>query len=131
MLSSSNEFSEPVEMIRKSILHNYTNADYALDKFMESLPFHYDYLRRIFKKEIGMSPLEYMTSLRMKNAERLLTTLWMNGCAVSEIAHMCGYANALYFSRVFKKYYGCSPTLFLQNIQKKHAVDPGRTELSE
>lgn len=131
MFTSSAEFSEPVEMIRQSILQNYTDADYALDEYINTLPFHYDYLRRLFKKEIGMSPLEYMTSLRMKNAERLLTTLWMNGCAVSEIAHMCGFTNALYFSRVFKKYYGCSPTQFLRNKQEKHTVDPGRTEFSE
>ncbi len=128
MFSSSTEFSESVELIRQNIIQNYTNADYALDEYIASLPFHYDYLRRIFKKEIGMSPLEYMTSLRMKNAERLLTTHWMNGCAISEIARMCGYTNALYFSRVFKKYYGCSPTQFLQNKQKKHLVDPGRKE---
>ena len=128
---SNSEYSEPVELIRKNILQNYTDAEYALDEYMQTLPFHYDYLRKIFKKEMGISPLEYMTNLRMKCAERLLSTMWINGCSVAEIAHMCGYANALYFSRVFKKYYGCSPTQFLKNKQERYAVDPGRTELSE
>lgn len=127
---SNSEFSEPVVRIRDSIQKNYVNPDYALDEFIGSLPFHYDYLRRLFKKEMGVSPLEYMTSLRMKNAEWLLSTAWVNGCAISEIAHMCGFANALYFSRVFRKYYGCSPTQFVKQQREKHLVDPGRTEFN-
>ena len=120
---SNSEFSEPVAKIRSSILKNYTKSDYALDEYIRTLPFHYDYLRKVFKKEIGKSPLEYMTSLRMKNAERLLSTDWTNGCAIAEIAQMCGYENPLYFSRVFRKHYGCSPTQYL-NQQRRM-----RTEL--
>lgn len=128
---SNSEFSEPVEQIRNSILQNYTNTDYALDEYIHSLNFHYDYLRKVFKKEMGMSPLEYMTSLRMKNAERLLSTVWTSGYAVSEIAQMCGFENALYFSRVFKKYYGCSPTQFIKKQREVHQIDPGRTEIED
>ena len=109
---SNAEFSEPVEQIRNSILKNYTSPDYALDEYLKSLPFHYDYLRKVFKKELGVSPLEYMSSLRMKNAERLLSTMWGNGLAIAEIALMCGYDNALYFSRVFKKYKGVPPSRY-------------------
>lgn len=128
---SHSEYSEPVEQIRNNILQNYSNVDYALDEYIRTLPFHYDYLRKVFKKEIGMSPLEYMTSLRMKNAEQLLSTMWTRGCAIAEIAQMCGYENALYFSRVFKKYYGCSPRQFLKMQREIHAVDPGRKENEE
>lgn len=128
---SNAEFSEPVEQIRNSILKNYTSPDYALDEYLRSMPFHYDYLRKVFKKEMGMSPLEYMTSLRMKNAERLLSTMWANGYAIAEIALMCGFDNALYFSRVFKKYYGCSPSQFVKKQREVYPVDPGRRELSD
>ena len=128
---SNSEFTESVEMIRNSILQNYTNPEYALDEYIRSLPFHYDYLRKIFKKELGMSPLEYMTSLRMKNAERLLSTMWTSGYAVAEIAQMCGFDNALYFSRVFKKYFGCSPSQFVKTQRETYSVDPGRKEFTE
>jgi AraC-like DNA-binding protein len=70
-----------------------------------------------------------MTGLRMKNAEALLGAMWTNSYTISEIAQMCGFEDALYFSRVFKKYYGCSPSNFGKRQQVIHGKDPGRTEL--
>lgn len=125
---SNVEFPEMVERMRFTILQNYTNPEFELDEYIRTLPFHYDYLRKLFKKELGMSPLEYMTSLRMKNAERLLSTVLTSGYAIAEIARMCGYDNALYFSRVFRKYYGCSPTQYLRKQRDYHMPDPGRAE---
>ena len=109
---SKNEFSAPVEQIRMMILRNYAQSDFALDDAVREMPFHYDYLRKLFKKEMGITPLEYMTNLRMKKAENLLSAMWNREYSVSEVAQMCGYEDALYFSRVFKKTYGCSPSHF-------------------
>ena len=126
---SNAEFSEPVSKIRSSIILNYSRPDFALDEVIREMPFHYDYLRKLFKKEVGMSPLEYMTALRMKSAETLLTAMWTNEYTISEIAQMCGFEDSLYFSRVFKKYFGCSPSNFTKKRQEIHKVDPSRTEL--
>ncbi len=112
MFRSNSDFSEPVERIRNLILRNYTHSDFALDEAIQQLPFHYDYLRKMFKKEVGATPLEYMTRLRMKKADALLTALGTKAVSVAEIAHLCGYEDALYFSRVFKKFYGVSPSAY-------------------
>lgn len=128
---SNAEFSEPVEKIRASIRKNYSRPDYALDEVIRDMPFHYDYLRKLFKKEVGVSPLEYMTNLRMKNAETLLSAMWTNEYSITEIAQMCGFSDSLYFSRVFKKHFGCAPSTYAQKKPKNHSKDPGRIELVE
>lgn len=119
---SNNEFSKPVEQIRSVIMANYARSEFALDEAIRTLPFHYDYLRKLFKKEMGITPLEYMTSLRMKKAEIMLTTMWGNDYSISEIAELCGFDDALYFSRVFKKYFGKSPTAFAKNRESQANV---------
>lgn len=109
---SNSEYSESVEKIRTMILRSFAQPDFALDAAIQELPFHYDYLRKLFKKEIGVTPLEYMTRLRMKKASTMLTAQGGTGYSVAEIARLCGYDDALYFSRVFKKTHGMSPSAY-------------------
>lgn len=116
---SNHGYSEPVERIKSQIIEHYPEADFALDDVIRSMPFHYDYLRKLFKKEVGVTPLEYMTGLRMKKAETLLGSMNNHEYSMSEIGRMCGFEDALYFSRVFKKCYGCSPSHFAQNAESK------------
>ena len=54
-----------------------------------------------------------------------------NQYSITEIAQMCGFEDALYFSRVFKKHYGCAPTKFARKGSKVYPKDPGRMELPE
>lgn len=109
---SNNEFSKPVEQIRSMIIANYADSQFALDNAIRALPFHYDYLRKLFKKEMGLTPLEYMTQLRMKKAEMMLSAMWGSDYSIGEISELCGFEDSLYFSRVFKKHFGCSPSTF-------------------
>jgi AraC-like DNA-binding protein len=64
------------------------------------------YLRKIFEKKFGVSPKEYMISLRMEYAKQLLSS---GEVGVAEVAQMCGYAEPCHFSREFKKRFGISP----------------------
>ena len=116
---SNSEFSEPVEQIRGVIIRNYANPDFALDEAIRVLPFHYDYLRKLFRKEMGITPLEYLTKMRMKKAETMLGAMWTKDYSVAEIAQMCGFDDALYFSRVFKKHFGCSPSAYTKHYRSR------------
>ncbi len=61
---------------------------------------------RLFKQEIGFSPVEYKNLLRVRKAEELLLD---EECGVGEVADLLGFENACYFSRIFKKITGIPP----------------------
>ena len=64
---------------------------------------------RSFKRQMGITPQQYLTEIRMNKAKELLSVSSYN---VGEIAEIVGYQNPLYFSRVFSSNAGCSPTEF-------------------
>ncbi|MBR2281641.1 MAG: substrate-binding domain-containing protein [Spirochaetales bacterium] len=66
-----------------------------------------DYLTNIFKKELGMSPWDYLIALRMDYGSNLLKN---TGIPISEVSRRSGFHDSSYFSRVFKKIKGISPT---------------------
>ena len=113
--AEKNEFSPVVAMVRADISANLTNGVYSLEDALRKLPLNYDYVRKLFKKEVGATPHEYLVKLRMELAASFLTSGLSNrfsNYSVSQIAEACGYAEPLYFSRVFKKYYGVAPSEF-------------------
>lgn len=63
----------------------------------------------LFKKEMGISPLNYYIKIRMETAKSLLIYTDMK---IGRIAEHVGYDDLLYFSKAFKKYTGVSPTEF-------------------
>lgn len=76
-------------------------------KHMEqSLHFHFDYLARCLKKYTGMSPLQYLHDLQIKQARSLLEC---SELSVSEIGQRIGIENANYFNRLFRKQTGMTP----------------------
>lgn len=107
--------SPVVESIRADITANVSNAAYALDMYLKGLPLNYDYIRKLFKSEVGMTPHEYLTEARMQLAANLILSGMSNQYSrysISQISEMCGFAEPLYFSRVFKKRFGVAPTMY-------------------
>lgn len=89
---------------------NYMHANYGEDIPMTYLasmlnitPQHFC---RIFRLTYNMRPVDYLVKLRINEAIKLLD----NHIPVSEVARRCGFNDAGYFSTVFKRYTGVSPT---------------------
>lgn len=99
-----------VQHLRNTIIQEFGNPDFQLQTAMEHIPIHADYLRRQFKKALGLTPHEYLTQLRMEYAKHLLTDERGECMDISEVAYRAGYYDPLYFSRAFRKYTGVAPS---------------------
>lgn len=87
----------------------YTDADLSLDTVCSKLGVSNSYFSSIFKKEVGISFITYLTDYRMQQAVHLmLETNEKN----YEIAEHVGYEDANYFGYVFKRKYGMSPSKY-------------------
>ncbi|MDD5972203.1 MAG: AraC family transcriptional regulator, partial [Spirochaetales bacterium] len=65
-----------------------------------------DYLTRIFKKDMGLSPWDYLNRYRVQLATEMLT---QTGATINEVANATGFQDQAYFCRVFKKIKSVSP----------------------
>lgn len=83
---------------------------------MHSLPFSCDYLRKLFQKELGVTPHRYLVDKRLKMAAELLVSDANAGArTIADIAPLCGFHDPLYFSKMFKKRYGTAPRYYLES----------------
>ena len=73
-----------------------------------------EYFRSIFGKVYGVSPSKYIESLRMARGAELLSS---GMYSVGETARMCGYEDAAYFSREFRKYKGIAPRDYVKQAE--------------
>lgn len=120
-LQPSNERNEIARKIEYHIIQNYPDCSYSLGDYLNSLPFSYDYLIKLFKKEMGVTPHKYLTDIRLRAAADCLATSQENN--ISEVARLCGFKEPLYFSRLFKKKYGVSPSYYIPSNLSEHMDD--------
>ena len=90
---------------------DYLDEHYAekisLDQIAENMYLSPYYISKIFKSEIGESPIHYLIRVRLEHAKELLEQ--KEDFGVAEIAEKVGYDDAYHFSKLFKKTYGMSP----------------------
>ncbi len=120
-LQETQSYSKVVEDITNKIINTYPDGDFELDGYLRELPFSYDYVRKLFKKEIGVTPHKYLSDLRLQVAAQYLSLSDQGGPNVTEVAHMCGFREPLYFSRMFKKKFGVSPSAYAAVINEREA----------
>ncbi len=94
---------------------NYTH-DISVEEIAEALGVSRSFLSRCFKEVHGMTILEYLLGVRMKNALRLLNE---TDLSVNEIAAQVGFNNANYFFRKFKEEFDVTPTQYRTEKSKR------------
>ncbi len=115
-----------VDQIIRSIIASYPDENFELDQYLLSQPFNYDYIRKLFKRETGMTPHRFLSETRLQAAAERLRFNAGSPVNISDIAHLCGFRDPLYFSKIFRKKYGLSPSQY-----QSGAVRPSELLLSE
>lgn len=113
--SLKTENTRVVEEIDKATIYfnEHYNENISIDEYAENNHVSVSWFIKNFKQYTGYTPMQYILSKRIYNAEILLQNPSHN---VTEIANMIGYENPLYFSRIFKKVKGISPSEYRKNI---------------
>ncbi|WP_394922183.1 helix-turn-helix domain-containing protein [uncultured Robinsoniella sp.] len=96
-----------IEEICEYVKVNY-GEEISLIAFAQKYYMNHIYLSRLFKSETGENFSSFLTRIRMEKARELLSS---DSFLIKEIAEMVGYENPYYFTKAFKKYFACSPTL--------------------
>lgn len=93
--------------VSKEYLNDNVSENISLDLISKDVGISKYYLHRLFTEINGNSPLQYLTLLRLKKAKDRLK---YSEDSIFEIAISCGFDNTPYFSNIFKKYIGLSPS---------------------
>ncbi len=88
------------------MMAHFAKNDFDYKEMCSKSGLSYGYFKEQFIKQYGVSPVKYVTMLKIEKAKELIVT---GRFSVSEIAEMCGFENIYYFSNVFKKLTGVSP----------------------
>lgn len=94
------------------------NEPISIEDFAASRSMSVSWFLRNFKQVNGMSPMHFILTKRINDAVSLLETTNYN---VTEISTIVGYDNPMYFSRLFKKQKGVSPTAY-RKLLNDHSI---------
>jgi len=98
-----------VELEVKKYVKGHLSDNISVTNIAEELHFNAQYLMRSFKNKTGMSIVEYITQERMNMAKKILKNTEL---PIKTVSIMVGYEDYAYFTRVFKKEVGESPTTY-------------------
>jgi AraC-like DNA-binding protein len=111
-LSAQVALPQPTSTLVKRVLayfHQNYQAPLSRQDVASMMGVSEDYLSRIFRKEMGISPLECLNRHRIQKAKELLAH---SQESITAIASQVGFDDSAYFSRVFRQYTGRSPKAY-------------------
>ena len=104
---------------RHIIEERYTDHQFGVNEVAAQLKIDRSHLYRLFMDEMGTSVINYICRRRILRAEILLSDEQLS---IKDVAYSSGFADQMYFSRMFKKLNGKTPTQFRESLSEKRAA---------
>lgn len=113
ILRKQEEQTEGIVWKAKQYINENYAKDISLDDVSKVVNISPYYFSKVFKEEAGENFIEYLTRIRIGNAKESLRTTELS---IKEICLMSGYGDPNYFSRIFKKYEGVTPSEYRERL---------------
>jgi AraC-like DNA-binding protein len=107
--------STAVKSTIEFIIAHYRDPSLDLQALTGSAHLCSSHLWRVFKKDLGMSPMRFLRDTRLRQGAALLETTSLR---ISEIATKVGFKDPLYFSRMFVGVFKCSPMAYRKRVNR-------------
>jgi len=101
-----------VMQAKRFIEDNYSDNNLGLDSVAENVQVSSNYLSSTFKKILGVSLVSYLTEYRVAKAKQLIDSDPL--LTIGEVAQAVGFNDSFYFSKVFSKLEGMSPSTYIK-----------------
>ena len=105
-----------ISMIQKYVDEHFSDPDFSLERLGSDLKYNKKYLSTVFKRHVGVGIVEYLHTVRIQHA---CTMLRQGFTSVSDVALRCGYPDAQYFSKVFKRRMTISPREYMALVRSE------------
>ncbi|MBQ2256933.1 MAG: AraC family transcriptional regulator [Clostridia bacterium] len=105
-----------ISMIQKYVDEHFSDADFSLERLGNDLKYNKKYLSTVFKRHVGVGIVDYLHTVRIQHA---CTMLKQGFTSVSDVALRCGYPDAQYFSKVFKRRMNLSPREYMASVKNE------------
>jgi len=113
--SSKGRSNEEIVQQTERFLKEHFREEVDLGQLAEDFGVSSAYLSKLFTRSMEESPVRYLTSLRMKEAKRLLS---MTDEPIARVGELSGYPDQFYFSRIFRKETGENPSAYRKKNTK-------------
>jgi two-component system response regulator YesN len=108
---SSIDYTNNIVKTTREYLENHYADDISLEDMAEQVNISPQYFSKLIKKTTGFNFIDWLSMLRVKKAKELLTN---SNLTVKEVCFMVGYKDPNYFSRIFKKRIGITPSEYIK-----------------
>ncbi len=96
-------------------INKHINEPLTLDSVCRKIHLSKEYTARVFKREIGITVTQYINQQKLDIAKNILINDELD---LQTVAKKVGFENYNYFSRIFKKYFGITPTTMKMELKK-------------
>lgn len=97
----------------KDYMEKHYQEDISLDFFAKKFFLNSCYLSQLFHKEMGVNFMSFLTDIRIREAKKLLLN---PNLKIYEVGNMVGYNSQRYFSQIFERHVGCSPSKYRSGL---------------